>query len=194
MNRAPADIGCIVLAAGSGSRFGSDKRLAPFRGDTLLAHTLGMLAAVFERRVLVLRPGDAALAQRFAARWQIVTAAEAEKGMGHSLSAAVTLAGEWTGAVIALADMPFVQASTCAALAAKLRPETLVVPYFQGQRGNPVGIGNRYFPELADLQGDQGARALLQRHEAAVAKLELEDPGVLRDIDTPAALTAPGVE
>jgi molybdenum cofactor cytidylyltransferase len=189
-----AGIGCIVLAAGSGTRFGSDKRLARIGADTLLAHTLGNIAPAFHKRILVLRPGDAALGARFATDWQVVLAADADKGMGHSLAAAMPHALDWDAAVIALADMPFVQTSTYLAVRAALTADKLVVPYYREQRGNPVGIGRRYFRELERLQGDQGARSLLQQHAAAVLRVEVEDPGILRDVDTPAALKAPGQE
>ncbi|MGV3593063.1 MAG: nucleotidyltransferase family protein [Gammaproteobacteria bacterium] len=192
MRSAPAGIGCIVLAAGSGARFGSDKRLAEFAGDTLLAHTLARLAPIFTQRILVLRANadaDTALAQRFASEWQIVRAPDAAKGMGHSLAAAMACTATWSGAVIALADMPFVRPETCSAIAARLSADTLVVPYYHGQRGNPVGIGSRFFAELAALQGDRGARALFERHASALVTMEVDDPGILRDVDTPSALS-----
>lgn len=194
MTHAEASIGCIVLAAGSGTRFGSDKRLARFGTDTLLAHTLGNITPVFHQRILVLRTADAALGERFAADWQVVLAADADKGMGHSLAAAMAHVADWEAAVIALADMPFVQTSTYQAVRVPLTPDILVVPYYREQRGNPVGIGRRYFKELERLQGDQGARLLLQQHAAAVLRVDVEDPGILRDVDTPAALKAPGQE
>jgi molybdenum cofactor cytidylyltransferase len=186
-----AGIGCIVLAAGSGTRFGSDKRLARFGEATLLEHTLNNISPAFSQRILVLRPDDEALARRYAADWQIVLAADAGKGMGHSLAAALPLAGDWEAAVIALADMPFVQTATYEAVCIRLGTDNLVVPYYRDQRGNPVGIGKRYFPELAHPQGDQGARLLLQQHAAAVVRVDVEDPGIVRDVDTPAALQAP---
>lgn len=195
MTSAPAGIGCIVLAAGAGTRFGSDKRIADFGGAPLIARTLANLAPVFARRVLVLRADEAtdeSLAQRFGKEWQIVRAADASRGMGHSLAAAMACTDEWDGAIVALGDMPFVLPETCAAIATRLTPDTLVIPFHGGRRGNPVGIGNRYFGELANLTGDRGARALFERHAQALIKMEVEDPGILRDIDTPDALTEPG--
>ncbi|HEY0962700.1 MAG TPA: nucleotidyltransferase family protein [Pseudomonadales bacterium] len=194
MTRAPAGVGCIVLAAGSATRFGSDKRLAEFAGDTLLARTLATLNSVFTQRVLVLRADDATdetLARRFGKDWLVVRATDAGKGMGNSLAAAMACTADWNGAVVALADMPFVRPVTCATIAARLTADTLVVPFHRGQRGNPVGIGSRYFSELATLRGDRGARELFERHAAALVKLDVDDPGILRDIDTPAALRAP---
>lgn len=183
-------IGCIVLAAGSSARFGSDKRVASLGNATLLERTLASLLPVFERRVLVLRPGDADLARRSAPDWTAVFAADAASGMGHSLAAAMTATAGWDGAVVALADMPFVSAATLRAVKERVTRDALVVPFQRGQRGNPVGIGGSYFAELAQLQGDQGARALLQKYGSAVVRLDVDDPGILRDIDTPAALAA----
>jgi molybdenum cofactor cytidylyltransferase len=184
-------IGCIVLAAGAGSRFGSDKRVAHYGASTLLEYTLRSIPPVFAKQVLVLRPGDEVLARRFAPEWEVVYAADAARGMGHSLAAAIQRASDWTGAVIALADMPSIQPATYAAVKdATAAADSLVVPHYRGERGNPVGIGRAYFAELARLEGDQGARALLQQHAAAVIKLEVDDPGILRDIDTPEALDA----
>lgn len=194
MTPQPAGVGCIVLAAGTGARFGGDKRQAVLGGKTLLESTLGKIVPVFQKRILVLRAGDDALGSRHAGDWQIVLATEAGKGMGYSLAAAMALAADWDGAVVALADMPFVQTATYQAVRVQLTPTNLVVPYYRAERGNPVGIGRRFFADLASPQGDQGARPLLRQHAAAVLRVDVEDPGILRDIDTPEALAALGQE
>lgn len=194
MRPLPAGIGCVVLAAGAGTRFGSDKRQAALGGVTLLESTLGKILPAFQKRILVLRAGDEALGIRHAGDWQIVLATEAEQGMGHSLAAAIARAGDWDGAVVALADMPFIETATYRAVGMRLTPTNLVVPYYRAARGNPVGIGRRFFADLAHPQGDQGARQLLQQHAAAVLRVDVEDPGILRDIDTPEALAAWGRE
>lgn len=190
MNSAGADIACIVLAAGYGRRFGADKRgAATAAGGTLLDLTLDSIPPLFSARLLVLHPGDEALAARYRNRWQAVIADKAKLGMGYSLAAGLAQVGARDGIVIVLADMPRVLPATYAALVDALDRESLVVPFHQGQRGNPVGIGARFFPELASPDGDSGARHLIGRHPAAVVRLEVADPGILLDIDTPEALT-----
>lgn len=186
MNSTAGGIGCIVLAAGRSRRFGSDKRLQRLpSGRTLLEETLAVAAPLFVHRVLVLRPGDETLARTFGAAWQVVMAEDADRGMGHSLAAALAECSDWQGAVIALADMPWVAASTHAAVRDALSAERLVVPCYGGQRGNPVGIGRRFFPTLRQPAGDTGARELFTSRAAEVLRLEVGDPGILRDLDVP---------
>jgi len=177
-------VGCIVLAAGLSRRFGSDKRLYRLpSGTSLLQQTLDNLCPLFRQRVLVLRADDEALARQFGGEWQIVVAAEAMLGMGHSLAAAMQATTDWQGAVIALADMPWVQAATVCSIRDSVKPDSLIVPVYKGQRGNPVGIGRNYFGRLAALHGDSGARQLMQEFNAHIVKLDFDDPGLVRDLD-----------
>jgi len=62
---------------------------------------------------------------------------------------------------------------------------SLVAPYYQGRRGHPVGIARHFYAELTRLQGNQGARGLLERYHDQVNKLIVSDPGVVRDVDRP---------
>ncbi|MBC7779538.1 MAG: NTP transferase domain-containing protein, partial [Proteobacteria bacterium] len=64
----------------------------------------------------------------------------------------------------------------------------LVAPTWRGERGHPVGFHRCFGAELSSLAGDEGARQVLARHHAALQRLAVEDPGVVRDIDTPADL------
>ncbi len=123
---------------------------------------------------------------------EVVPCLEAERGMGASLACGARAAGEAGGYIIALGDMPFVRPSTigavCDALAAGA---PLAAPYFRTRRGHPVGISGVYRAELEALDGDQGARALLERHAAELVKIPCGDPGVIRDIDAPGDLAPP---
>lgn len=182
-------LACIVLAAGNSSRFGSDKRLARNnQGKTLLALTLQSIPSDFRQRMLVLHPGDEAIASAHAADWQIVYAAFSQQGMGNSLAAAIPLIADCSAVLVALADMPLILPSTFASLIAAARPDRIVVPFFEHQRGNPVVIGSDFFSKLKELQGDSGARQLMQQHAGLMVRLEVDDPGVLRDVDTAAEL------
>lgn len=180
------EIGIIMLAAGSGRRFGSDKRQARLEtGKTLLETTLTTVPSCLNRRILVLRPGDEKLAENIDSSWKICIAPDPDSGMAGSLATGIEAAREWKGALIALADMPYITANTFETLQKALTTHAIVVPLFQSQRGNPVAFRNAYFQEIGSLSGDRGARGLLEKYEADCLFLETGDEGVIQDIDTP---------
>ena len=78
--------------------------------------------------------------------------------------------------------MPLVQVSTLRAVAARLMQDPVVFAQYRGRRGHPVGFGAELYSELIALKGDEGARRLLARY--AAQPVEVNDPGVLLDIDT----------
>jgi len=182
----------VLLAAGAGTRFGGRKLLYPLAtGTSVGIAALRNLRSALPHVVAVVRPGDDELRLLLAAEHvSIVECAEAERGMGHSLAAGVAAKSEADGWVIALGDMPHIQPDTIRAVTEALeRGVPLVVPIFAGQRGHPVGFGRRFRDDLLALSGDAGARAILTRHPSAVHQLEVIDPGVVQDVDTPADAT-----
>ena len=184
----------ILLAAGSSRRFGSNKLLAPLAdGLPLVIAAASTLIAALPESIAVLRPGDLELASLLAGKgFRIVECAEAESGMGRSLAAGVAAASTADAWLIALADMPFIKTSTITGLAARLHAgAALVAPFHAGQRGHPVGFSAGHGAALQDLCGDAGARAVIERHAVSLERLEVDDPGVLADVDTPADLLAP---
>ncbi|HEY2863515.1 MAG TPA: nucleotidyltransferase family protein [Casimicrobiaceae bacterium] len=182
----------VLLAAGSGSRFGGDKLLAKLAdGRPLALAALSALAAGVDSVIAVVRPGDAALHSLFGKSGALVAiCADAAEGMGASLACGVREVQrrfpEAQGAIIALADMPWLSSPTVERIANALRGgAVLAAPMHRGTRGHPVAIGARYFAELATLSGDEGARALLAAHTSEIELIAVDDPGVLRDVDTP---------
>ena len=195
-----SDPGCavtgILLAAGRGERFGGDKLLAGLGGD-LPGESVGVracrnLLAAIPNVVAVVRPGDARLAAALAAAGaRVVACANAADGMGASLACGVRAARDARGWVIALADMPWLRAETIAEVAAAIdRGATIAAPFFGGRRGHPVGFAQACGPALAALAADDGARAVVAAHRDAMVRLDVDDPGVLRDVDTPEDLVA----
>ncbi|MGA1742203.1 MAG: nucleotidyltransferase family protein [Pseudohongiellaceae bacterium] len=182
-------IGIIVLAAGYSRRFNADKRQARLHsGEMLLDATLSKIPDIFYQRVLVMHPGDEAFGQGYQPDWTLCIAEQASKGMGYSLAAAMTYTTNWDAAVIALADMPYLQSETYQAIQQALTRHPIVRPCCQGRAGNPVGFHADYFKEISELEGDQGARELLTRHAKELYLMECSDWGIIQDIDTAAAL------
>lgn len=176
----------ILLAAGSSKRFGADKRLHPLADGTPMAlASARRLAEACSRTIVVIRPGDTALASLLAAEgMETVVCNEAEKGMGHSLSRGIAASADADGWLVALADMPYIEpASYQAVLAALRNGVSLARPTYQGKSGHPVGFSTTYIPNLLALTGDQGGKAILDAHRNDLRSCPVDDPGVLRDID-----------
>ena len=185
----------ILLAAGSATRFGSDKLLHPLPHDVPIAiQAARHLKAVFGEDVLVvIRPEAQALSALFRSEGcKVVVCENAAEGMGASLACAVRAAAGAEGFVVALADMPFIRASTIAAVRDALAAGALLAaPYFRARRGHPVGIAGKLRAELEAMKGDEGARKLLEGKSDKLIKIPVGDPGVIRDIDTPGDLAQP---
>jgi molybdenum cofactor cytidylyltransferase len=177
----------VLLAAGAGRRFGGDKLLAALPDGTPVgvAAARNLLSAALPVTAVV-RPEDRRLAALLAAEGVAVALCpQAHLGMAHSLACALAADPAAPGWLIALGDMPRIRPATISAIAAALHnAEGIVIPFHHGQRGNPVAIGAAYRAELLGLTGDVGARALFERHARHIVRLEVDDPGVLADVDT----------
>lgn len=185
----------VLLAAGTGSRFGGAKLLATLPdGRPLATAAMTALAGGVDAVIAVVRSGDNALSSLLETTGAIVVpCADAADGMSASLACGVREVQrrfpQARGAVIALADMPWLSSSTVQCIAASLRRGgRLAAPVYRGTRGHPVAIGAPFFAQLLTLSGDEGAKSLLVLHDAELERIVVDDPGVLRDVDTPADL------
>jgi molybdenum cofactor cytidylyltransferase len=177
----------ILLAAGRGSRFGNNKLLHPLRDGTPVAVAAARhLVSVLPESLAVIRPGEEELARLLAAEGlELTVNQQAERGIGDSLACGVAAVAQAEGWVIALGDMPFIQPATIEGIVDLLKQGAwLAAPEYAGKRGHPVGFGQVLRAELEALQGDTGARRLLQRYARDLQYLRVADPGVLQDIDT----------
>jgi molybdenum cofactor cytidylyltransferase len=184
----------LLLAAGSASRFGSDKlQHALPHGVAIAVQAARHLKAEMARVVAVVRPDSPELAKALGADGcEIAVCENAAEGMGASLACGVRAAGRAQGYLVALADMPFIRTTTIAAVRDALAAGApLVAPYFHSRRGHPVAISGAYYEALIALKGDEGARRLVQENAARLVKIPVGDPGVIRDIDTPQDLAPP---
>jgi len=180
----------IVLAAGKGSRFlGADHKLAQnLGGSTVLGTTLRNAIASHLQVIVVTTAALADIARRHVASRDVIvlpevgTPGQSELGMGHSIAVGVSARPQATGWLVLPADMPLVRPTTLQAVARQLAQHPVVYAQFKGRRGHPVGFSAELYSELVTLDGDEGARRLVARYPAH--GLELNDPGVLLDVDT----------
>lgn len=178
----------ILLAAGSGSRFGSDKLLHALpSGIPMAVAAAANLLPACDRVIAVLRPGCEKLAGLLAViGCETVICDTAEAGMGHSLAAGVSASRDAKGWVVALADMPFIAPASHLEIVSRLRSgASIAACEFNGRRGHPVGFAARWCDQLTALAGDQGGKSILQAHQQELMLCPVDDPGVLWDIDRP---------
>lgn len=183
----------ILLAAGRGARFdpsGAQDKLMQTLADgaPVALAAARTLHAALPHMLAVVRPGAGLLAACLEEEgYRTVICPDAATGMGRSLVHALTQTTHAAGWVIALADMPYVQTATIAALAEAIRQGAdIAVPVYRERRGNPVAFSRLHLPALLDLDGDQGARHLLR--QCPVREIPVDDPGIVHDIDTLADL------
>lgn len=188
----------ILLAAGRGRRFdptgGRNKLLQTLAdGDPVVVASARHLMEVLPRVIAVVPPAGGGVADALRALGCEVTVCDAaDSGMAaslvhamrHSLACSLNQADAW---LVALGDMPYVKPETMRALLDALAGGAgIAAPVMQGRRGNPVAFGAAHLAALLALEGDAGARALLK--SGVVTEVEVSDPGIFQDIDTPADL------
>ena len=177
----------VVLAAGAGSRYhGTRHKLSEqLGGDSVLVRTLRNAIASEMSVVLVISEALIAEAKGLVAPADMVVVdprSQTSWGMGDSIAAGVSIHASATGWLMLPADMPLVRPSSLRAVAAALDQQPIAFAQHRGRRGHPVGFAAELFSELVMLKGDEGARRLLARYPTAA--VELDDAGVLFDIDT----------
>jgi molybdenum cofactor cytidylyltransferase len=174
----------ILLAAGSGSRFGGGKLAHPLADGTPIGvASLRHLRQALSDVIVVVRAGDEKTRRVFAGEGATMReCVDAHLGMARTLACGLRAAPDAPGWLFALGDMPFLKPATIRAVADAIG-NGIAMPEYAGQRGNPVGFAARYREELLSLEGDEGARSLLRRHPEDVRVVACDDPGILRDID-----------
>lgn len=186
-----ANIRGVLLAAGYARRFGSNKLLHPLPAGSPGAGTPIALAAArhfveaLPESVAVIRPRAQKLGKILRdAGCHTVVCKNAAEGMGVSLAEGVGATDDAHGWVVGLADMPYIKPATVRVIARALSEgAAIAAPSYRGERGHPVGFARRFMEELTALRGDAGARAILKAHPDWITLYEVDDPGVLRDID-----------
>ena len=180
----------VIPAAGSGSRFAGPRHKLeqPFGGGTVLGATIRHAVQTQLPVVVITTEALQPVVSALLATRDIVVlgAGEAARGMGHSIAAGVSERSGAPGWLVLPGDMPLVQPETLLAVATALEQHAVVYAQHRGRRGHPVGFGAELYSEQILLTGDEGARRLIARYPAHGQ--EVDDLGVLLDIDTPADL------
>ena len=182
-------IGCVVMAAGSASRFGTNKLAAQIDGKTLLCRALEAVPpACFAQVVVVTQHPEAAeAARRFS--FTPVENQHPDWGISHTISLGLDALQDCDAALFLVSDQPLLRQASVAELVDLYRrhPSHIVALGHNGVRGNPCLFPARFFPELCALEGDRGGSSVIRRHEDALRLVEAAEPE-LSDCDTKQAL------
>ncbi len=179
----------LILAAGDSRRMGRPKALLEFRGETFLDRLIGLMARRC-RPVIVVLGAQAAeiragLRRRGEAR--MVENADYRLGQFSSMQRGLREVPAEAGAVLfTLVDHPAVRAETIAALMAEAAAP-LRIPRYAGRRGHPILFSNMLTAEFLALPAEASAREVIARRAGEAAYVEVDDPGVLADVDDAAA-------
>lgn len=157
----------------------------------MLSYVVALYERVCPRVLVVVKPGDESIQGLVNGPCEWVVARDANVGMSRSIAAGMRALGSappWV--IIGLADMPYVSPDTVSQIACTLDAGAVIArPRSSGRAGNPVGFNSRLFSPLMNLNGDRGARALIDGCIGDVVDVEVRDQGIFRDIDRPEDIT-----
>jgi len=186
----------LILAAGTSSRMGTPKPLLEWQGETFLDRLIGRLTPHCSPVIVVLGHQAAEVRDRArrAGEATFVINPGYRQGQLSSLQCGLrALPAEADAVLFTLVDLPAVEAATIARLAGQtpsLAPPGLLIPRHQGRRGHPVGCSRELIAELLALPADSQAKVVVHRHLERACYVDVDDPGILRDVDDPEAYQA----
>jgi molybdenum cofactor cytidylyltransferase len=190
-------IAALVLAAGRSTRMGAiNKLIAEIGGKPLVRIAAEQALASRAKPVIVVTGHERERVEAALAGLPVrfVNNPDYAEGLGSSLKAGIAaVPADADGAIVCLGDMPQVDSHLIDKLAAAFDPERgalVVVPTFDGRRGNPVVWSRRFFHDLMGIAGDIGARHLIGSYAEAVVEIPVAGEAALTDVDTPESFSA----
>jgi len=177
----------IVPAAGKGERFGGAKLMADVRGEPLLNHTIRSLLDGGVSRVVVVVPPVSAMMVPLLADVRVMTAVNPDPARGMFSSIQAGASGAVGDVLLVLpGDMPFVRPATVTALLEAAQESGVAVsPRYRGRRGHPIALPGRLRAAILAGKADATLSAVLAADGIARIDIDVEDPGILKDVDEP---------
>ncbi len=177
----------LILAAGESRRMGSPKALLEYQGETFLDRLIGLFARRCSPVIAVLGAGAEEIRARIGRPAIIAINHDYRLGQTSSMQCGLHRAAGAESVLFTLVDHPAVRPDTIDALIPNAPGPLLRVPRFQGRRGHPVWFSGALIPEFLALAPTGAARDVVRAHTAETEFIDLDDPGILADIDDPAA-------
>jgi CTP:molybdopterin cytidylyltransferase MocA len=178
-------IGACILSAGKSERMGRNKALIPIGGETFLTKIIKNLKRASIKNICVVF-SDPEIRKRTALsdiNW--ILNRDIEKGPLFSFQMCVKSCNDMDALLLVPVDHPFVKYETYKLIIEGARKDKIVVPTYRGKRGHPTLFPKRFFNDILETPLHLGARYVLRSNPDSVLELEVDDPGILMDIDTP---------
>lgn len=185
----PGSVGAVVLAAGSGSRLGGPKLRMVVEGKSFLAHAVEMLASTgVEPICCVVAAEDAPWARQEVAGASVCINADPVRGMSSSLAAGLAFLRGKAGTFVAPVDHPYVRVATIKTLQTVFAgfPDHVIKPVYRGRTGHPIILPKTVFHAVLEASGIMTLREVLMQAGVEVRYVEVDDEGVLVNVNTPA--------
>ena len=193
--RYAANLSAIVLASGRSTRMGErNKLLEDYAGKPLVRHAVEAAQKSLVSNVTVVTGHEESRVREALSGIDVNFASNPHfaDGLATSLASGIrALPDDCDGAIILLGDMPLVSAELINQLIAAFAPHdnrSICVPFNHGRRGNPILWSSAFFPELAELSGDSGARHLIAKYAEDLVEVDVDTDAIFTDVDTPEAL------
>ena len=179
-------IGCVVLAAGNSTRFGENKLLQKFAGETMISRALSAIPTEKLANAVVVTQYREIEALAKEKGFIPIRNEHPEFGQSYSVKLGLQALSDCDAVLFQVSDQPLLQKKSVAALIDfyLAHPNNIVALGYQGQRGNPCLFPASYFPDLMAMEGDHGGNVVIRKHEHALLLLEVS-PKELTDVDTP---------
>ena len=184
----------IILAAGASTRFGEPKQLLRLKDKCLLEWVLdAALNSMLSRVVLVLGYAHQKILEALPeklqhTRLEIEINPHYQKGQSHSMQVGLSsVISAFPAVMFLLADQPLIDDTTINRLlnAFWSADKDICVPTFRGKRGNPSIFSQKFYKHIMKIKGDIGARQIIKTHPERVLEIEIKNPLLFSDVDTP---------
>ncbi len=176
-------IGCVVMAAGNGSRFGENKLTAVINGKPMIRHALEAVPNHVETVVVTQHEAVVSLAKEFG--FHPLINSHPELGISHTIELGTRYLCHCDGILYMVSDQPMLRQSSVEEIVAtwKAHPDYIVGASHMGVRGNPCLFPREFFPALLSLSGDRGGNQIIRENEDRLLLVEIHK-NELTDVDT----------
>lgn len=182
------NISAIILAAGTSSRMGDDNKLfLDLAGKTIIQHVIENVSQTLVDEIIFVGSelSMSGLKQFEKPNVRLVENPNYETGMTSSIQVGVRTAISTRGIMICLGDMPLIRPETYKLIYKAFDGKSMIVPAYKGKRGNPVIFPVSLREAILNHKEPEGCKGIVKANTDLVKEVEVDDSGILRDVDTP---------